>query len=178
MRACVLQGHEGELLWWDVAFWAERLREAKYAITDEELRPYFALPAVLDGLFKVRGGGCGATGLREAEAAVQSMQVHAMGKQAAGSLTMRAHARCPFVARGNGLEGNCGSNQQASAHFPLNPSPIMYHVSYQVRLHSVHCHPACSCSEARSSQVKKRAAPSLHDPAAGQALVRRGRGGR
>jgi oligopeptidase A len=47
-------GHDGELLWWDVAFWAERLREAKYDLKDEELRPYFALPAVLDGLFKVR----------------------------------------------------------------------------------------------------------------------------
>lgn len=46
-------GHDGELLWWDVAFWAERLREAKYDLKDEELRPYFALPAVLDGLFKV-----------------------------------------------------------------------------------------------------------------------------
>jgi oligopeptidase A len=36
---------------WDVAFWAERLREKNYAYTDEELRPYFALPKVLDGLF-------------------------------------------------------------------------------------------------------------------------------
>ena len=48
------QGFEGELRHWDVGFWAERLREAKYAITDEQLRPYFALPTVLDGLFKVR----------------------------------------------------------------------------------------------------------------------------
>lgn len=47
------QGFEGELLWWDVAYWAERLREDKYSISDEELRPYFALPAVLDGLFKL-----------------------------------------------------------------------------------------------------------------------------
>lgn len=36
---------------WDVAFWAERLREKRYAYTDEELRPYFPLPKVLDGLF-------------------------------------------------------------------------------------------------------------------------------
>lgn len=50
----VLQGFEGELRHWDVTFWAERLREAKFAITDEQLRPYFALPNVLDGLFKVR----------------------------------------------------------------------------------------------------------------------------
>lgn len=38
---------------WDVSFWAERLREARYNITDEELRPYFALPVVLQGLFEL-----------------------------------------------------------------------------------------------------------------------------
>ena len=32
---------------------AERLREDRYNISDEELRPYFALPNVLQGLFKV-----------------------------------------------------------------------------------------------------------------------------
>ena len=42
-----------ELALWDGAFWAERLREERYSYTDEELRPYFALPAVLDGLFAV-----------------------------------------------------------------------------------------------------------------------------
>lgn len=36
---------------WDAGFWAERLREERYAYTDEELRPYFSLPRVLDGLF-------------------------------------------------------------------------------------------------------------------------------
>jgi len=36
---------------WDVAFWAERLRERRYAYSDEQLRPYFPLPRVLDGLF-------------------------------------------------------------------------------------------------------------------------------
>lgn len=36
---------------WDIAFWSERQREEKFAFTDEELRPYFALPQVLDGLF-------------------------------------------------------------------------------------------------------------------------------
>ena len=36
-----------------MAFWAERLREAKYNIKDEQLRPYFALPNVLNGLFQV-----------------------------------------------------------------------------------------------------------------------------
>jgi len=36
---------------WDVTFWSERYKEEKYAVTEEELRPYFALPAVLDGMF-------------------------------------------------------------------------------------------------------------------------------
>jgi oligopeptidase A len=36
---------------WDAAFWAERLRERRYAYSDEALRPYFPLPRVLDGLF-------------------------------------------------------------------------------------------------------------------------------
>ncbi|MCC6782288.1 MAG: M3 family metallopeptidase [Planctomycetes bacterium] len=36
---------------WDVAYWAERLRERRFAFTDEDLRPYFPLPKVLDGLF-------------------------------------------------------------------------------------------------------------------------------
>ncbi len=36
---------------WDIAFWSERLRESKFQFTAEELRPYFPLPQVLEGLF-------------------------------------------------------------------------------------------------------------------------------
>ena len=39
------------VLHWDVGYWAERLREQRYAFSEEELRPYFPLPRVLDGLF-------------------------------------------------------------------------------------------------------------------------------
>ena len=45
------RGHAGALAHWDIAFWAERLREEKYAFTDEQLRPYFSLDRVLNGLF-------------------------------------------------------------------------------------------------------------------------------
>jgi oligopeptidase A len=38
---------------WDVAFWAERLREKRFDYSEEELRPYFPLPRVLDGLFSL-----------------------------------------------------------------------------------------------------------------------------
>lgn len=40
-----------DLKHWDLSFWAERQREEKFAFTAEELRPYFPLPQVLDGLF-------------------------------------------------------------------------------------------------------------------------------
>eukprot|EP00475_Leptophrys_vorax_P011584 TRINITY_DN18149_c0_g1_i3.p1 TRINITY_DN18149_c0_g1~~TRINITY_DN18149_c0_g1_i3.p1 ORF type:complete len:827 (+),score=48.43 TRINITY_DN18149_c0_g1_i3:34-2514(+) len=36
---------------WDVPFWSERLREARYELTAEQLRPFFSLPAVTEGLF-------------------------------------------------------------------------------------------------------------------------------
>ncbi|XP_072966459.1 probable cytosolic oligopeptidase A [Typha angustifolia] len=42
-----------ELTHWDINFWSERLRESKYDINEEELRPYFALPKVMDGLFSL-----------------------------------------------------------------------------------------------------------------------------
>uniref|UniRef100_A0A803MNN2 oligopeptidase A n=1 Tax=Chenopodium quinoa TaxID=63459 RepID=A0A803MNN2_CHEQI len=38
---------------WDISFWSERLRESKYDINEEELRPYFSLPKVMDGLFSL-----------------------------------------------------------------------------------------------------------------------------
>jgi oligopeptidase A len=41
----------GDLRHWDVAYWAERLRQDRFAYSEEELRPYFPLPRVLDGLF-------------------------------------------------------------------------------------------------------------------------------
>lgn len=42
---------ETGLALWDIPFWAERLRERRYAYSEEDLRPYFPLPRVLDGLF-------------------------------------------------------------------------------------------------------------------------------
>ena len=45
------QGQAEELSLWDVAFWSERLRESRFSYSEEELRPYFPLPRVLEGLF-------------------------------------------------------------------------------------------------------------------------------
>ena len=38
---------------WDIPFWAERMREKEFDLNDEELRPYFPLPRVLNGLFEL-----------------------------------------------------------------------------------------------------------------------------
>jgi oligopeptidase A len=38
---------------WDIAWYSEKLRHRKYAISDEELRPFFPLPRVMSGLFGV-----------------------------------------------------------------------------------------------------------------------------
>ena len=36
---------------WDVAYYTEKLQESRFRVSQEELRPYFPLPKVLDGLF-------------------------------------------------------------------------------------------------------------------------------
>ncbi|MDD2997572.1 MAG: M3 family metallopeptidase [Candidatus Riflebacteria bacterium] len=46
-------GQTEPLKQWDIAFWAERLREKLYDFTDDQLRPYFPLPEVLNGLFSL-----------------------------------------------------------------------------------------------------------------------------
>jgi len=40
-----------KLMPWDSSFWVERLKENMFDLKEEELRPYFALDAVLDGMF-------------------------------------------------------------------------------------------------------------------------------
>ena len=38
---------------WDIGFYSEKLRQEKYSVSQEEIRQYFTLPKVLDGLFDV-----------------------------------------------------------------------------------------------------------------------------
>ena len=38
---------------WDVGYYSEKLRMERFSISDEELRPYFPLQRVMDGLFNV-----------------------------------------------------------------------------------------------------------------------------
>ncbi|MCV6587700.1 MAG: oligopeptidase A [Marinobacterium sp.] len=40
---------------WDLTFYGEQLKEQKYSVSQQALRPYFPMPKVLDGLFQVAG---------------------------------------------------------------------------------------------------------------------------
>ena len=42
-----------ELQAWDLAYYSEKLKHSRYAISDEELRPYFPKGRVINGLFEV-----------------------------------------------------------------------------------------------------------------------------
>lgn len=50
-------GHEpdwdGNFQPWDVAYWSEKLRRANYDFDEEELRPYFAIGKVIEGMFRL-----------------------------------------------------------------------------------------------------------------------------
>ncbi len=41
----------GPLTPWESAYWSEKLRQSKYAFDEEELRPYFPMDRVIDGMF-------------------------------------------------------------------------------------------------------------------------------
>nr|MBP6784512.1 M3 family metallopeptidase [Verrucomicrobiales bacterium] len=38
---------------WDVAYWSEKLRKENYSFDEEELRPYFAIGNVIEGMFRL-----------------------------------------------------------------------------------------------------------------------------
>lgn len=42
-----------DLKHWDITFWAERLKEANFNFSEEDLRPYFSFPQVLNSLFNL-----------------------------------------------------------------------------------------------------------------------------
>ncbi|MDJ0778672.1 MAG: M3 family metallopeptidase [Gammaproteobacteria bacterium] len=46
-------GFEGELEAWDYPYYSEKLKQQRYSITDEDLKPYFSDTRVVAGLFEV-----------------------------------------------------------------------------------------------------------------------------
>ncbi|MVG16915.1 oligopeptidase A [Aeromonas jandaei] len=47
------QHGQSELAAWDIAYYAEKLKQHKFSISDEQLRPYFPANKVVKGLFEV-----------------------------------------------------------------------------------------------------------------------------
>lgn len=55
LKAFAADNGQAELAPWDVAFWSERLREARYSISEEALRPWFPADTVIEGMFSIVG---------------------------------------------------------------------------------------------------------------------------
>lgn len=54
IRAFATEQHgQSELAAWDIPYYAEKLKQHKFAISDEQLRPYFPANRVVKGLFEV-----------------------------------------------------------------------------------------------------------------------------
>ncbi|MFM5474083.1 oligopeptidase A [Aeromonas veronii] len=54
IRAFAAEQHgQSELAAWDLAYYAEKLKQHKFSISDEQLRPYFPASKVVKGLFEV-----------------------------------------------------------------------------------------------------------------------------
>jgi len=49
------QGFEGELQRWDWAYYSEKLKHDRYGFNEEEVKPYFKLENVIDGVFGLAG---------------------------------------------------------------------------------------------------------------------------
>ena len=62
--------HEGPLEAWDIAYWAEAQRRAKFDFDEEMLRPYYAVDRVTRGLFEVATSLYGVTIERDPAARV------------------------------------------------------------------------------------------------------------
>lgn len=53
LKAFASENGATDLQPWDIGFWSERLREARYSISEEELRPWFPAEKVINGMFAV-----------------------------------------------------------------------------------------------------------------------------
>ncbi len=103
-------GKQADVAHWDVPFYAERLREQRYAYSEEELRPYFPLPVVLDGLFALVKRLFGVE-VREAEAPrwhddVRFFRLHDDGGAHVASFYLDPYAR-PAEKRGGAWMDDC-----------------------------------------------------------------------
>ncbi|HLP02824.1 MAG TPA: M3 family metallopeptidase [Opitutaceae bacterium] len=61
----------GRLAPWEIGYWAEKLRQSRYAFDEEALRPFFPLEKVIGGLFEVCRRVFGACAIEQPAGAVE-----------------------------------------------------------------------------------------------------------
>jgi oligopeptidase A len=121
-----------DLKHWDLAFWSERLREAKFDFNAEELRPYFPLEQVLSGLFNLAHKLFGIT-ITAADGQapvwhpdVRYFQVANEQQQPIAYFYLDAYSR-PAEKRGGAWMADCISRSRITDH---NGSTIRLPVAY------------------------------------------------
>lgn len=83
---------------WDIAYYSEKLRLHKYAISQEQLRPYFPVPRVIQGMFAVVNRLYGIVinqvdGIEVWHDDVQFYEIHDAAGQLRGSFYLDLYAR-------------------------------------------------------------------------------------
>jgi oligopeptidase A len=83
---------------WDLSYYSERLQRSRFSVSQEELRPYFALPRVLAGLFEVAERLFGVrirerAGVSVWHADVRFFEIEDNAGQTVGSFYLDAYAR-------------------------------------------------------------------------------------
>jgi len=129
------QGETEPIIQWDFAFWSERLREQRFSYTDEELRPYFSLEKVLDGLFHLVNRIFGITVTPASEGApvwnedVRYFSIANAGGETIAGFYLDPYAR-PADKRGGAWMDDClgrkiieGKVQIPVAHLVCNSTP-------------------------------------------------------
>ena len=111
---------------WDLAYYAEKLKERKLDLNDEVLRPYFPLPAVLDGLFGLVRDLYGVRVVREPGVSVWHQQVQAYALQDERGQTFGRFYLDPYARdqkRGGAWMDECASRRRSDAGLQL---PVAY----------------------------------------------------
>jgi len=111
---------------WDLAYYAEKLKEQVLDLNDEVLRPYFPLPAVLDGLFGLIHRLYGARVVAEPGVSVWHPQVTAYALQDDQGKTFGRFYLDPYAReqkRGGAWMDECVSRRRSSEGLQL---PVAY----------------------------------------------------
>lgn len=117
---------EGDLQPWDIAFVSERLKQDRYAFSENELKQYFPLPKVLEGLFGVIqtlfGVQIKAADLPKWHADVQSFSVNDASDQVLAYFYLDPYAR-PGKRGGAWMDDARGRRELANGEVQI---PVAY----------------------------------------------------